>query len=417
MTSLQLGLIAAGIVLVVGVVIFNAWQERRIRRRIDAAFRKPDEAAPDSTAAPRAARRVEPTLAPSETGERDDSRPAAVAVAAGTSPGNSVADDEYEPPIEIVATIASEAPVAAYEEPAATPPVPPPAAPPAAGAAPRASAGERAKPQPDPDIECMITLQPAQPVTAGVLAVGLHARLGKPLRWFGRRDRASPWQLLKPDTSGEFSEVAGCMLLADRTGAASRPLLDAFVRLVGEIAPALPAAFVAPDTESEAARAESLDRICADLDVQIGLTVLKPGPATIPGTRLRGVAEAAGFRLADNGRFEWVHEETGAVLYTLQNFRAEPFTAETLRLSSTPGAVFVLDVPRVSDPVRVFDQMKLAARRMTQTLDAALVDDNRRPLDDAALAAIRQQVQVTANALKAMHIEPGTPRALALFGG
>ena len=107
----------------------------------------------------------------------------------------------------------------------------------------------------------------------------------------------------------------------------------------------------------------------------------------------------------------------GAVLYTLQNFRAEPFTAETLRLSSTPGAVFVLDVPRVADPARVFDQMKLAAKRMTQTLDAALVDDNRRPLDDAALAAIRQQVQGTANALKAMHIEPGTPRALALFGG
>ena len=37
--------------------------------------------------------------------------------------------------------------------------------------------------------------------------------------------------------------------------------------------------------------------------------------------------------------------------------------------------------------------MKLAAKRMAQTLDATLVDDNRRPLDDAALAAIREQVQ------------------------
>ena len=49
---------------------------------------------------------------------------------------------------------------------------------------------------------------------------------------------------------------------------------------------------------------EALDRICADLDVQIGLTVLKAGPATISGTRLRGVAEAAGFRLTDSGRFD-----------------------------------------------------------------------------------------------------------------
>jgi FtsZ-interacting cell division protein ZipA len=138
---------------------------------------------------------------------------------------------------------------------------------------------------------------------------------------------------------------------------------------------------------------------------------------TIPGTRLRGVAEAAGFRLADGGRFDWVQEETGAVLYSLQNYSTEPFTPDALRVASTPGAVFLLDVPRVAEPVRVFDQMKLAARRMAQTLDATLVDDNRRPLDDAALAAIRQQVHTTAAALRDVNIEPGSPRALALFGG
>jgi FtsZ-interacting cell division protein ZipA len=61
--------------------------------------------------------------------------------------------------------------------------------------------------------------------------------------------------------------------------------------------------------------------------------------------------------------------------------------------------------------------MKLAAKRMTQTLDAVLVDDNRRPLDDTALTAIRQQVQATAAALKAIRVDPGSRRALALFGG
>ena len=54
---------------------------------------------------------------------------------------------------------------------------------------------------------------------------------------------------------------------------------------------------------------------------------------------------------------------------------------------------------------------------MAQTLDATLVDDNRRPLDDAAFAAIREQVQATAAALREVHIDPGSPRALALFGG
>ena len=112
-----------------------------------------------------------------------------------------------------------------------------------------------------------------------------------------------PWQRLEADTPGRWAELAACLLLADRAGAATRPMLDRFVRLVGEIAASLPGELVAPDPKREVERAEALDRFCATLDVQIGLTVLKPGAATIPGTRLRGVAEAAGFRLADTGRF------------------------------------------------------------------------------------------------------------------
>jgi FtsZ-interacting cell division protein ZipA len=209
--------------------------------------------------------------------------------------------------------------------------------------------------------------------------------------------------------------VVACLLLADRNGAASRAQLDTFARVVNEVAASLPGSAVVPDFAQEATRAESLDRLCAELDVQIGLTVQMPEPASIPGTRLRGVAEAAGFHLSPGGRFEFVNDETGAVLYTLQNLRPDAFSAEMLRLTATNGVVFLLDVARLTDPVRTFDQMKLAARRMAVTLGAELVDDNRRPLDDAALATIREQVETAADALRAVHIEPGSPRALALF--
>ena len=40
MNPLFLGLLIAGVVLVIGVVVINWLQERRVRRRIDAAFRK-----------------------------------------------------------------------------------------------------------------------------------------------------------------------------------------------------------------------------------------------------------------------------------------------------------------------------------------------------------------------------------------
>jgi hypothetical protein len=394
-SPLQLGLIIAGIVLVVGVLIYNWWLERRVQRRIKATFRKPDGVAVPGGAA---LQRVEPTL-------RTDSGGAAT-MPADAVPAYRPADEDaaadWDIPVDVVAQGAASA-VPVDEFPPATP---------MARSVDGDAGGHR---RPDPEIECIVTLQPAKPVGVGALAAGLHARLGKRLRWFGRAAPDAAWHLLASDTRGEFVEIAACLLLADRNGAASRAQLDTFVRVVGELAPLLPAAVSVPDVGAETDRAETLDRLCADVDVQIGLTVLK-GDAGIPGTKLRGVAEAAGFRLASGGRFEWVQEETGAIHYTLQNLRNEPFTVDTLRLSATNGVVFLLDVPRVADPPRVFDQMKLAAKRLATTLAAELVDDNRRPLDEPALAAIRKQVDTAAEALREVGIEPGSPRALALFG-
>jgi FtsZ-interacting cell division protein ZipA len=400
MSTLQLALIVAGVVLVVGVIIYNAWQERRVRRRIATAFRpedKPVDYAPSG--------RVEPTL-----GERDEPLQAAErspGVTPTVRPPTELPASPFAIPMDDVTVAPAEAQddaEAAYAEGDA------------ASSAAVAPAVRSVGPQPDPDIECMVRLTPTQPMAASALESALRARLGKPLRWFGRTRANGPWQLVSSDTTERFVEVIACLLLADRNGALSPAQISAFLRLAGELATALDATVNAPDAQEELQRAEALDHLCADLDVQIGLTVLKPDPGTIAGTRLRGVAEAAGLQLAPGGRFEHLQEDTGQVLYTLHNVRNEPFTPESLRITSTNGVVFVLDVARVADPPRAFDQMKMAAKRMAHNLGADLVDDNRRPLNDAALAKIRAQVQTAAEALAEVHIEPGSPRALALFG-
>jgi FtsZ-interacting cell division protein ZipA len=400
-STLQLGLIVAGVLLVIGVIVYNQWQERRLKRLAASA-------APADLRTARAPERVEPTL-----GAATAAATAGDAITAFR--GGEAAEGTFEPLADVIA------PPAGFvddEDDSAEARVPADvAAPPAHSslAATRTNPGARAAVMPDHEIECLIPLQPATPVAASAIAAGFSARIGKALRWFGRADARSDWQRLSADTPGRFGEIVACLLLADRNGAASRAQIDTFVRVVGDLAPTLPAAFAPPDIAQEVARAESLDRLCAELDVQIGLTVQKPDPGSIAGTRLRGVAEAAGFRLAPGGRFELAHEDTGAVLYTLQNLRPDPFTAESLRLTATNGVVFVLDVARAADPLRTFDQMKLAAKRMAVTLGGELVDDNHRPLDDAAFAVIREQVDGAAEALRAVHIEPGSARALALF--
>ncbi|HET7135030.1 MAG TPA: hypothetical protein VFJ25_03845, partial [Casimicrobiaceae bacterium] len=62
MSSLQIGLIAAGVLLVVAVIVYNLWQERRVTRRLaesPASANRPGAEAPRRTA-----ERVEPTLMP-----------------------------------------------------------------------------------------------------------------------------------------------------------------------------------------------------------------------------------------------------------------------------------------------------------------------------------------------------------------
>jgi len=378
MNPLFLGLIAAGILLVAGVLIYNWLQERRVRRRMNTALRKSDGTPPGMT---RGRGRIEPML------NADDSE-SSQSVAIEMAP----ADDELLP------HVADEIPDESLSH------VVP------------ATKAERLGLAPDPDIECVALLQPAQAASTAALGSARPADGAKPVRWLGRRAAGTPWQVIDATTQGPWHEVAACLLLANRGGPVSRAELDSFQRLVSEVAAALGAPNARIDAAAEADRAEALDRFCADLDVQIGLTILKSELGEIAGTRLRGVAEAAGFRINAAGHFEHAQEETGAAMYTLQNYKQEAFSVESLRRMTTPGVVFVLDVPRVSDPVRAFDQMRMAAKRMTKTLEGVLVDDNRRPITDTSLAAIRAQVQVTATALREAHIDPGGPRALRLFG-
>ena len=377
MNPLFLGLIAAGVVLVACVLIYNWLQERRVRRRIDATFRKSDG---DAQGAVSGVGRIEPMFT-------DDESESSHSVAIETAPADGEAPD-----------VADEMP----EE--SLPQVAP------------ATRAERVGLAPDADIECVALLQPAQAVPTAALGSAMSAGGAKPLRWLGRRGVGTPWQLIDPATQGPWHEVAVCLLLANRTGSVSRADVESFQRMVSDVAAILEAPHARIDPAAEADRAEALDRFCADLDVQIGLTILKSELEQIAGTRLRGVAEAAGFRINAAGHFEHAQEETGAAMYTLQNYTQEPFSVESLRRMTTPGVVFVLDVPRVADPVRVFDQMRMTAKRMTKTLEGVLVDDNRRPITDTSLAAIRAQVQVTATALREAHIDPGGPRALRLFG-
>ena len=85
------------------------------------------------------------------------------------------------------------------------------------------------------------------------------------------------------------------------------------------------------------------------------------------------------------------YDDDGQPQFSLQNYENTPLTADGLRNLSTHGLTFLLDVPCVDHGERVFQQMTELAKRFADTLQGALVDDNRQPLGEAQLEHIRRE--------------------------
>jgi hypothetical protein len=402
MSTLQISLLVIGALVVLAVYVFNLVQERRMRRRVESQFTPHEDVllGDDAKGAPL---RVEPSLR--VTGLDGDTvvghGGAPAAGSASPAGGDYVGDDAEG------ASVA----VAAADVPASRPA----AAQALAGGAVAVAPAE----QPDADTELVVVFRLRAPMSSANFRADTRGEFGKALRWLGRRHTDEAWLPLHDDQQAfEIAEIAACLMLVDRDGPLSVAQLQTFLRMVVDRAGALPADVVLPKADEVLDKARALDRICADLDVQIGINLVKPEGAaqpTIPGTRLRGVAEAAGFRLGNRGVFEYWSEDVDLPLFSLQSQRGESLSAESLRSLQPTGLTLLLDVPRTPDAVKAFDQMRAIAKRLAATLEAILVDDNRKPLSDAALGTIRSQVHETVAAMRASHIEPGSGRALRLF--
>ena len=161
-------------------------------------------------------------------------------------------------------------------------------------------------------------------------------------------------------------------------------------------------------------RAGKLDEFCATVDIQFVLHIVEASGGVFAGTKLRGVAEAAGLVLEEDGVFH-ARDTGGAELFTVANMGAERLEAESIKSLATHGLTLSLDVPRVANGVLAFDRMLATAQQITLSLDGVLVDAQRAPLSDVMIAAIRAKTAELQRRMSDGDIAPGSVRALRLF--
>jgi FtsZ-interacting cell division protein ZipA len=266
----------------------------------------------------------------------------------------------------------------------------------------------------DPRIDFIAILETDKAVAGEAISTAIVDRLADPamaVRWECYNRQTASWEPLA--AAGEYDKLRVGLQLAERIGAVSQQELTDFTAMTQAVAEALGANSTPAEPVAALQRAEQLDALCADVDVQIGLNLITRSGGT-PGTRIRALAEAHGLVLERDGRFHR-RDETGLELYALCNMEAPAFSAEGMKELATEGLTLLFDVARVPGGIVAFDRFVEFTRALADALSAAIVDDNRQPLDDIALGKIRAQVQALYARMENQGIEAGSPLALRLF--
>ena len=209
-----------------------------------------------------------------------------------------------------------------------------------------------------------------------------------------------------------FKQAACSLQLADRGGAVAKNLLNKFQFAVEDAGLELNAHVEWQGNGDAMQHAVELDQFCMEVDQLISVHVAQNG-APIHGTKFKGMAEAAGMTLKDDGKFHYYANET--LLFTATNVNNVPFTSESLRSDVLKGITFQIEIPKVSNCEQVFNQMIIIAQKMASSLSASMVDDNQKPLGDLQIEKIRQQLKVIHATMVARGIMPGSPASMRLF--
>lgn len=418
MTELQMGLIGLGVAAVFGVFGYNKWQEMRQRKLAEAVLKPHHE---DVLLAKGG--KTEPEAVPAVQVERSEPE---IRIEASEPLVERVEPVFTDPtPTEVVDDMAMapedtpmpEMPVIAQPAPGVPPVVAKPAvSQPEADDGVEVEAGNVPDALLDPRLEFVVTMELVEPVSSFQILhsqrPALH-RLNKPVHWVGFNEKKREWQRLTPDAELELRRLRVGLQLVNRLGPVSEGDLVIFTNAMQALADELMAVADMPPSNVLDQAAE-IDRFCAAVDLEIGLNLVSRSSA-FPGTKIRALSEAAGMVLGADGLFTR-YDDAGRAQFSLQNFESTPFSPDALRNLTTHGLTFLLDVPRVDHGERVFMQMTEVAKRFADTLQGALVDDNRQPLSDSQLDHIRREFIGKPQATMASFgLAAGSPQALRLF--
>ena len=361
MSELQLGLLAIGALVVVGVLAYNKLQERAVQRRAQQAF--------------------------------------------GSTHPDTLLDTEGAPADPVSAA-------AAVPEPSL-----PPAVPAAAASPPQPVSGARPAGQVTADarLDYIIEASGEPAVSARVIL----ERWGAISHRFAGRAQFATGDAARPPGAVGDGAMAGhfqaSLQLVSRAGVVGEAELIEFRAEMENLAAQLGWRATAPEMRAALEAARELDGFSAERDIQVALHVVSSASAGFSPARLQRLRERHALTVRPDGT--WLQADPrDRPLFVVSDRSGGRLDATRAASDPVAGLSLAMDVPRAPDTGRSFESMARLATVAAAELGGTIVDDNGTALDARALAAIGAQVETVGAELEARGFAPGEPLALRLFG-
>ncbi len=247
-----------------------------------------------------------------------------------------------------------------------------------------------------------------------------------PMMIFGL-DSQDKWHLVQTNQSSQtqantadtqYKQAACSLQLADRGGPIAKSTLNKFQYAVENMGLELNAHVEWQGSGDVLQRALELDQFCIEVDQLINVHI-DQGELPIHGTKFRGLAEASGMVLSEDGRFHFYANNDNSAhklpLFCAVEANHQAFTADSLRNNVLKAVTFQLEIPKVPNCEQAFNQMILVAQKLSTSLNANIVDDNQKPLGDLQIEKIRQQLKIIHATMVARGVMPGSVASMRLF--
>ncbi|ARP95935.1 cell division protein ZipA C-terminal FtsZ-binding domain-containing protein [Bordetella genomosp. 13] len=366
MSDLQIGLIALGVLFILLVLGFNWWQDRRVRRRMQAHFPGTEQdpllgagdsragSAAASAAGQHAASHAGPQHARREPGFGG----ASTSAASSSAPGSAEIDDPQEP---------------------------------------------------DPACEVVIEVHFAEPARGADLLPymqGLRSAGRKPLRVFAETD--GHLHRARVHVQESYVSMQLAVLLANRSGPLTAIEWSQAWARAQDLAERFEGSIEGPDQQAVLEQAARLDDTCAALDTQVGLTLVMG--VRQPALDVVAAAREQGFT-PDGARLAWP-SDSGVARFTLSRADGAPLEADGAPIDRL---YLLLDVPCSPADAQAFGRMVDVGRELAARLGAELVDDQGKPLAEGAEQVIDERLQVLFQQLEQAGLPAGGERALRVF--